>query len=54
MEVMIKDLMDGNPIRGRKGWREAQTEAEVEEVLGFYIVCMQAAQYTLRGSKAPF
>jgi len=37
MEVMIKDLMDGNPIRGIKGCSQAQTEAEVEEVLGFSI-----------------
>lgn len=54
MEVMIKDLMDGNPIIGRKGWREGQTEAEMEEVLDFSIVCSQAAQYKLKGSKAPF
>lgn len=37
MEVLIKELMDGNPIRGRKGLRLRQTGSEVEQVLpSFY------------------
>ena len=50
---MIKDLMDGNPIRGRKGWREGRTGAEVEEVLGLSIVCSRAARCRAGKVKSP-
>jgi len=52
MEVMIKDLMDGNPIRGQKGWREGQTG--VEENCGFPAVCREVDRCKQTEMEAPF
>lgn len=44
MEVPIKDLMDGNPIRGRKGLWGRQSEAGAEQVQGFSSHCLQQSR----------
>ena len=54
MEVMIKDLMDGNPIRGRKGWREAQTEVKWRRFWVFLLSAVRLLNTDWKGQQHHF
>lgn len=47
---MIKDLMDGNPIRGRKGWREGRTGPRWRR---FWVFLLSAAELQNWKVKSP-